>query len=88
MISFKGCHFPRPVVLHAIHFYLRYLVSLRDLEEILAERGVIVDHATLSGIANNLAIPHFDLYIGKYTFYVDLIGNGAIGSGRLVALKK
>jgi putative transposase len=48
MISFKGCHFPKPVVLHAIYFYLRYSVSLRDLEEILGERGVIVDHATLS----------------------------------------
>ncbi|MDO6481891.1 IS6 family transposase [Shimia thalassica] len=48
MISFKGCHFPKPVILHAIYFYLRYSVSLRDLEEILAERGVIVDHATLS----------------------------------------
>jgi putative transposase len=48
MISFKGCHFPKPVILHAIYFYLRYSVSLRDLEEILAERGVAVDHATLS----------------------------------------
>lgn len=48
MISFKGCHFPKPVILHAIYFYLRYSVSLRDLEEILAERGVVVDLATLS----------------------------------------
>jgi len=48
MISFKGCHFPKPVILHAIYFYLRYSVSLRDLEEILAESGVVVDHATLS----------------------------------------
>jgi len=48
MISFKGCHFPKPVILHAIYFYLRYSVSLRDLEEILAERGVTVDHATLN----------------------------------------
>lgn len=29
-------------------FYLRYAVSYRDLEEIMAERGVIVDHATLN----------------------------------------
>jgi putative transposase len=47
MISFKGCHFPKSVILHAIYFYLRYSISLRDLEEILAERGVVVDHATL-----------------------------------------
>lgn len=48
MISFKGCHFPKQVILHAVYFYLRYSVSLRDLEEILAERGVNVDHATLN----------------------------------------
>lgn len=48
MISFKGCQFPKPVILHAVYFYLRYSVSLRDLEEILAERGVVVDHATLN----------------------------------------
>ena len=29
-------------------FYARYAVSYRDLEEILAERGVTVDHATLN----------------------------------------
>jgi len=48
MISFKGCQFPKHVILHAVYFYLRYSVSLRDLEEILAERGVVVDHATLN----------------------------------------
>jgi len=48
MISFKGCQFPKQVILHAVYFYLRYSVSLRDLEEILAERGVTVDHATLN----------------------------------------
>jgi len=34
--------------LHAVFFYLRYGVSYRDLEEIMAERGVKVDHATLN----------------------------------------
>ncbi len=48
MISFKGCHFPKHVILHAVYFYLRYSVSLRELEEILAERSVVVDHATLN----------------------------------------
>lgn len=48
MISFKGAQFPKDVILHAMYFYLRYGVSYRDLEEILAERGVVVDHATLN----------------------------------------
>ena len=48
MIVFKGVHYPKSVILHAVFFYLRYAVSYRDLEEILAERGVAVDHATLN----------------------------------------
>jgi putative transposase len=48
MISFKGSHHPKDVVLYAVFFYVRYTVSYRDLEEIIAERGVNVDHATLN----------------------------------------
>lgn len=48
MISFKGTHFPKDVILYAVYFYVRYAVSYRDLEDILAERGVKVDHATLN----------------------------------------
>ncbi len=48
MVSFKGAQFPRDVILHAVFIYVRDAVSYRDLEEILAERGVHVDHATLN----------------------------------------
>lgn len=48
MVSFKGSQFPRDVILHAMYFYSRYGVSYRDLEEFLAERGDVVDHATLN----------------------------------------
>jgi len=48
VIDFKGVHYPKSVILHAVFFYVRYAVSYRDLEEILAERGVTVDHATLN----------------------------------------
>jgi len=47
-IDFKGSHYPRSVILYAVFFYVRYAVSYRDLEEIMAERGVEVDHATLN----------------------------------------
>jgi putative transposase len=48
MISFKGAHFPKDVILYAVFFYVRYGVSYRDLEEIMEERGINVDHATLN----------------------------------------
>ncbi|KPU82880.1 integrase [Marinosulfonomonas sp. PRT-SC04] len=47
-IDFKGSHYPKDVILYAVFFYVRYGVSYRDLEEIMAERGVEVDHATLN----------------------------------------
>ena len=47
MISFRGAQFPKDVILFAVFFYVRSTVSYRDLEEIMAERGVEVDHATL-----------------------------------------
>jgi transposase-like protein len=39
MISFKGTHFPKDVILYAVFFYVRYGVSYRDLEEIMEERA-------------------------------------------------
>ena len=48
MIGFKGKHFPKEVILFAVYFYLRYAVSYQDLEEIMQERGVDVDHTTLN----------------------------------------
>ena len=48
MIDFSGVQFPKAVILYAVFFYVRYAVSYRDLEEIMAERGVVLDHATLN----------------------------------------
>jgi putative transposase len=46
--SFKGVHDPKSVILYAVYFYVKYAVSYPDLEEIMAERGVDVDHVTLN----------------------------------------
>jgi hypothetical protein len=42
-----GYRFPREVIAVAVHWYLRYGLSYRDVEELLAERGVVVDHVTV-----------------------------------------
>ncbi|KIC38847.1 integrase [Ruegeria sp. ANG-R] len=47
-VDFKGVHHPKSVILYPVYFYVKYAVSYRDLEEIMAERGVDVDHATLN----------------------------------------
>ncbi len=42
-----GFRFPREVISVAVRWYLRYGLSCRDVEELLAERGVTVDHVTI-----------------------------------------
>jgi hypothetical protein len=42
--AFTGFRFPREVIVLAVRWYLRYGLSYRDVEELLAERGVQVDH--------------------------------------------
>ncbi len=44
---FKGRHFDRSVILLCVGWYLAYNLSLRNLEEMMAERGISVDHATV-----------------------------------------
>ena len=42
-----GFRFPPEIILLAVRWYLRYGLSYRNLEELLAERGIEVDHVTL-----------------------------------------
>jgi putative transposase len=44
---FKGRHFDRSVILLCVRWYLAYNLSLRNLEEMTAERGIKVDDATI-----------------------------------------
>jgi len=45
--SFAGFRFPPEVITVAVRWYLRYPLSYRDIEELLAERGIEVDRSTL-----------------------------------------
>ena len=44
---FSGRHFPHEIILWAVRWYCRYGLSYRDLEEMMTERGVPVDHSTI-----------------------------------------
>ncbi|ABW12273.1 Transposase and inactivated derivatives-like protein [Parafrankia sp. EAN1pec] len=45
--EFAGFRFPPEVIVLAVRWYLRYALSYRDVEELLAERGLEVDHVTV-----------------------------------------
>jgi putative transposase len=46
-ISYRGHRFPPDVIPRAVWLYLRFTLSLRDVENLLAERGVDVTYETI-----------------------------------------
>src|SRR5712691_11536794 len=46
-ISFKGAHFPPDIILMGVHWYVAYPLSYRHVEELMEERGVPIDPATI-----------------------------------------
>lgn len=46
-VSFKRHRFPADVIRHAVWLYFRFTLSLRDVEEMLAERGIDVSYETI-----------------------------------------
>ena len=47
MNLFKWRHFEYDIIIWAIRWYCKYGISYRDLEEMMGERGVEVDHSTI-----------------------------------------
>jgi len=45
--SYKGFRFPHEIISHAVWLYFRFSLSYRDVEELLAERGIIVTYETI-----------------------------------------
>ena len=45
--SFKGAQFPPDIILMGVRWYLAYPLSYRHIEELMAERGVLLDHVTI-----------------------------------------
>ncbi|MBU3895672.1 IS6 family transposase [Serratia rubidaea] len=45
--AFSRLHYPIDVIAQCVRWYVAYALSLRNLEEMMAERGIVVDHSTL-----------------------------------------
>src|SRR3954469_23394733 len=46
-LSYRGHRFPAAIIQHAIWIYLRFTLSYRDVEELLAERGLDLSYETI-----------------------------------------
>jgi len=45
--SYAGYRFPGEIISHAVWLYFRFPLSLRNVDEILAARGIVVSHETV-----------------------------------------
>ena len=45
--SYSGFRFPQEIISHAVWLYFRFNLSYRDVEELLAERGIVVTYETV-----------------------------------------
>src|SRR5271169_4167813 len=52
-ISYAGYRFPPEIIRQAIWLYLRFTLSLRDVEDLLAERGIAVSYETVRRWVNH-----------------------------------
>jgi len=48
MISFKWRHFQQEIIMLVVRWYLSYSLSCRNIEEMMLERGIKVDHSTIN----------------------------------------
>jgi putative transposase len=48
MASFKGAHFIKDIILTCVRWYVAYPLSYRQVEDLMQERGVSVDHAPIN----------------------------------------
>ena len=75
--SFQRLHYPVEIILLCLRWYLAYGLSLRNLEEMMLERGIGVDHSTihrwvlrLSPLLVKVSKKHRTIYSGG-TWYAD-----------------
>src|SRR3954452_24434389 len=47
LLSYSGYRFPREIIRRAVWMYLRFTLSFRDVEELLAERGIVVTYESI-----------------------------------------
>ena len=52
-ISYSGYRFPPEIIHQAIWLYLRFTLSFRDVEDLLAERGIAISYETVRRWVNH-----------------------------------
>ena len=66
---FAGRHFDRDVIILCVRWYLRFKLSLRDLAEMMGERGLSLAHTTIMRLVRHYT-PEFEKRWRRYALAV------------------
>ncbi len=75
--SYHGYRFPPEIVSHAVWLYYRFCLSFRDVEDLLAKRGVIVSHETIRQVIDILVQSRRNRHAAERFFRKLLKGQGS-----------
>ena len=78
---FAGRHFDREVIILCVRWYLRYKLSLRDLVEMMAERGLQLAHTTILRCVRRYA-PEGSVVSFIHLSFAPRAGTTAAGTGK------
>ena len=52
--NYRGYRFPSEIISHGVWLYHRFCLSFRDVEELLAKRGIIVSYETSQAVVSEV----------------------------------
>ena len=55
---YQGYHFPLEIISHTVWLYHRFCLSYRDVEDLLAERGIVVPYETILRWCNKFGLAY------------------------------
>jgi putative transposase len=64
--NYRGYRFPPEIISHAVWLYFRFSLSFRDVEELLAQRGIVVTYETVC-VLFSIPVSRFLLIVAKQT---------------------
>jgi len=75
-IMYKRYRFPAEIIQHAVWLYFRFNLSYRDVEDLLAERGIVVTHESIRAWCNKFGLKYARRLRRRHqgfgdTFYID-----------------
>ena len=72
--SYRGYRFPPEIISHAVWLYHRFCLSFRDVEDLLAERGITVSYETIRQWCRKFGTEYARTGVGAWCDQAMLVG--------------